>query len=66
MHISQQVQVLCASPISKITNFEVSDVHLRTDDTFPTFSLKKKFRSRQFEEFLGINFLLYQFYTQLS
>jgi hypothetical protein len=36
---------------------------LRTYDTFPTFSLKKFFQPPPFEEFLEINFLLYQFYT---
>jgi hypothetical protein len=31
----------------------------RTDDTFPTFSLKKNFRPPPFEEFLQINFQFY-------
>jgi hypothetical protein len=30
--------------------------HLRTDDTFPTFSLKRIFQPPPFEEFLEINF----------
>jgi hypothetical protein len=35
---------------------------LRTDDRFPTFSLKKiMFQPPPFEEFLEINFQFYQF-----
>jgi hypothetical protein len=34
----------------------MADLKLRTDDTFPTFSLKKNFQPPPFEEFLEINF----------
>jgi hypothetical protein len=36
---------------------------LRTYDTFPTFSLEKNFQPPPYEEFLEINFLWYQYYT---
>jgi hypothetical protein len=41
-----------------------SGLNSRTYDTFPTFSLEKNFQPPPFEEFLEINFLLYQFYTK--